>query len=483
MDDYSLSERERQLRNASSGSQDVIISRFRCGLTECMLCWCDGMIDKNDCFERVFRQLASIKPPKYMVRGSLAADIKNNRLLFDARTEENFALAMESVFTGYSALFIEGCAECFVFDQQGYAHRAINESYSEENVRSPREGFTEPIGINVTLVRRRLKTGKLRVEYFNVGRISQTAAALVYLEGVAEPSLIESVREKAAQIDLPAVFESGFIEPFFRERRSSVFTAVGHTERPDCFCAKLTEGRVGILVDGTPFALTMPQLFIENFQSFDDYSQKAYFSTFVRTLKLISFMAAVILPGLYVAVAMHTVELLPMQLPLQLTDSEKNIPVSIMFEALFIQLVYEIVREGGLRLPRPIGHAVSLIGALVVGETAISAGIVGAPMVMMGALTAVCSFTIPKLYQACAVLRFSFIIIGGLFGLTGISLAFCFVFFNICAIDSFGTPYAAPISPYSASLFRDGIVRKNWRILGQEKFNIKRWEDNNHEQR
>ncbi|MEG2259997.1 MAG: spore germination protein, partial [Oscillospiraceae bacterium] len=231
-------------------------------------------------------------------------------------------------------------------------------------------------------------------------------------------------------------------------------------------CAKLLEGRVGIIVDGTPFALILPYLFSENFQSFDDYTNKPYYASLIRILKYIAFAVSFLLPGLYVAIVYFNPELLPSGMLLNIARAQQNTSLPLLGEALFIHFIYEVVREAGLRLPRPIGHAVSLIGALVIGDAAVSAGIIASPMVMTIALTSLCSFTIPMLYEPVTMLRLAFIIIGGLFGLVGITFALTAVLLNICALNSYGIPYMSPITPFSKPLFTDGFVRKGWTVHG-----------------
>jgi len=299
-------------------------------------------------------------------------------------------------------------------------------------------------------------------EVFQVGSVGNTEVALCYLKDRVSAAMLRSVRRRIKSIDMELLLESGFIEPFFESGRLSLFSSTGHTERPDTFAAKLLEGRVGILVDGTPFALLLPFLFTENFQSFDDYPNKPYYASFVRILKYAAFFVSIFLPGLYVAIAGFNPEIIPSELLYNITLSQQNTPLPLMYEAIFIHIVYEIVREAGLRLPRPVGHAVGLIGALVIGDAAVEAGLIGSPMVMTVALTAISSFIVPLLYEPITVLRFLFIVVGGTIGPLGLTLGFCMVMINICAINSYGVPYATPVSPFDRSLFTDGIIRRGW---------------------
>ena len=246
-----------------------------------------------------------------------------------------------------------------------------------------------------------------------------------------------------------------------------MFSGVGVTERPDSVCGKISEGRIAVLIDGTPSVLIVPYLFVENFQTLDDYSNRAYFATLTRILKYIAFFVAVFTPGVYVAVAGYNPELFPQGILNKVAASVAQTPFSVFTEVLIIHFIYEIMREAGLRLPRPLGHAVSIVGALVLGETAVNSGLIGAPTLMVVALTAISSYVIPDLYPAVAVLRIAFIIAGGIGGLWGITLLFCAALVNMCGKTSFGVPYMAPLSPFSLLGMRDSIIRVGWRTLAK----------------
>ena len=251
---------------------------------------------------------------------------------------------------------------------------------------------------------------------------------------------------------------------------------MGFTERPDVLTAKISEGKICIIVDGTPNALIVPYLFIEHFHSLDDYLKRPYYATFIRILKIASFLVSVFLPGLYVAVCTFHQEIIPETMIFGITGQESRTPLPIMFEAFFIHLVYEIVREAGLRMPKSVGHAISIVGALVIGDSAVTAGIISAPMLIILGLTAVSSFVVSTLYESVAVLRFAFIIIGGLGGLYGIMMGFAAVLVNAAAINPYGIPFTSPLSPTKIGAWRDLVVRQSWRKMGKKKMLIQKLE-------
>ena len=298
-----------------------------------------------------------------------------------------------------------------------------------------------------------------------IGERSNTDICLCYLSDKVSPALLEDVKRRVREIKLNTILESGYIQPFFEGSGGWSFSECGTCERPDSFAAKLYEGRVGILVDGTPFALTVPYLFIENFQTMDDYTQKPFYALFIRILRLSAYFITLFLPGAYVAVAAYSPEMLPSALILNLAAAEQTAPYSLMAECLLIHFLYEILREAGIRLPRPIGHAIGVVGGIVIGDITVNAGLVGAPMVLIVALSGLCSFVVPALYERTVLLRFIYILAGGIFGLYGLLLAAGVIIIKMCSLNTYGVPYMAPISPFNPRSSRDMLVRAGWRRL------------------
>ena len=366
------------------------------------------------------------------------------------------------IMSGFVVILLDGLNKGIAFGMQGFNFRSISEPAGEVNERGSREGFTEPLRINMTMVRRRVKSPKLKFELFSVGKTSKTDICMVYMTDQVSQKLVREIRHRIKQIKLDLILTSGYIQPFLEGNPWSLFSDVGTTERPDTLAAKISEGRVAVLVDGTPFALIVPYLFSENFQSLDDYAHRSYFATFTRLLKYFSFVAAILLPSLYVAVGTFHPELLPHALLFNVAAAEETTPFPLALEAFIIHLLYEIMREAGLRLPRPIGHAIGIVGALVIGDAAVTAGLIGSPMVLVVGMTAIASFVVPNLYEPVSVLRFVFIIIGGTMGLYGVALGCMIILVNICSLNNFGTPYMAPISPFSLSAMRDTFIRTSF---------------------
>ena len=381
--------------------------------------------------------------------------------------------AASYIMSGFACLLISGENKAIAVGVQGYAFRSVEEPQTEVLQRGSREGFVEPIKVNIGMLRRRLKNTNLKFETMTIGDVSQTDICLCYLNDTVSKDILRELKNRISNVSVDTLLASGYLVSYLDETGSdSLFSGVGVTERPDTACAKICEGKILILVDGTPSALIVPYLMIENFQTLDDYSNRPYFATMTRWLKYIAFVISILLPGLYVAFASYNPEFFPSQLLTKVATSISKTPFSAFSEVFFFTFIYEVMREAGLRLPKTLGHAVTIIGGLVIGDTAVSSGFIGAPTLMIVALTVICSYVIPNLYASIAFLRMMFIIIGGFFGVWGIILFFCVLSVNICSKESFGVPFMVPAAPIDLFGFRDFIVRADWKVLSRRQIKV-----------
>ena len=422
----------------------------------------EGMTDLNKIGQALIRPLLS---RSFSSPEALFNWIEQTTVVGDVQDHYEYEQILSLVMAGFLAVLVDGVPKAVVMGVQGFAYRSISTPDSEVNERGSRESFTEPVKINLSMIRRRMRSGSVCFENLELGSESRTLAVMVYNPEAVSPALLQEVRSRLRRVRLKVILDSGYLQPFLEGRHLSLFSEVGVSERPDTVCAKVLEGRIAILVDGSPYALIVPYLFVENFQSFDDYARRPYFAVFIRLLKYIAFAVSIFLPGLYVAVATFHPAVLPHALLFNIAAAEETTPFPLVFEALIIHFLYEIMREAGLRLPRPVGHAVSIVGALVIGDAAVTAGIIGAPMVMVVALTAISSFVVPSLYEPSALLRFLFIILGGLTGLYGLALAGAALLVNLCQVNSLGVPYTSPVSPFTPGAMRDALIRASWKKL------------------
>ncbi|MEG1548919.1 MAG: spore germination protein [Ruthenibacterium sp.] len=374
--------------------------------------------------------------------------------------------------SGASVIMVDGCYMAVVISTQNMQSRSVQEASGEGNVRGSREGFTEPLRINISLIRRLIRTGALTVSTMMVGAKTKTEIALLYDADLVPANVLNPLKKRIEQANLPFLFEIGYLTPFIQRGAFSLFQSVGYTERPDTAAAKICEGKVILLANGSPFAMIVPYFFNENFQSMDDYSEKAYFASFIRLLKYAAFFIAILLPGIFVSIATFTPELLPSELLYKVAASEQATPLPLFLEAILVTILLEIVREAGLRLPKPIGHSVSLVSALILGDAAISAGLLGAPIVVIAALTSICTFVVPALYEPIIVLRLALILAGGLLGPIGICVLLFCALCSACRMQLFGFVYTAPLAPMGKAFLRDGVLRRNWKVLADADFSV-----------
>lgn len=461
-----------KVRALSQNSTDLLERQIEVSGVPVAILMCEGMVNLQLFTQILVRPLTELSLEN--ADGEAVARWVSRETVLSGDQKEFFTYdeLFSFLMAGFVVLLIDGVDRGIACGMQGYSFRSVSEPSTEMNITGSREGFVEPIRVNQTLIRRRLRSPSLKFEMYPIGEKSRTDICLVYLTDTADPRMVEEVKRRLGKLSSDILLSQGYLRPYLEGKPFSPFSSVGTTERPDTLCAKINEGRIGILVDGTPFALVVPYLFEEHFQSMDDYSYRPYYGSFIRLLKYFAFLLSIFLPGGYVAITSFSPEMLPDSLLFNIAASEQQTPFSMMTEALVIHLIYEIMREAGLRLPRPVGHAVSIIGALVIGDAAVKAGIIGSSMVMVVALTALSSFVVPSLYEPAAILKFVFILVGGTWGLFGISVGFVLLLTNLCALESLGVPVMAPLSPCAPADLRDGLWRTGWKKLGSFRLRI-----------
>ena len=461
-----------KVRALSQNSTDLLERQIEVSGVPVAILMCEGMVNLQLFTQILVRPLTELSLEN--ADGEAVARWVSRETVLSGDQKEFFTYdeLFSFLMAGFVVLLIDGVDRGIACGMQGYSFRSVSEPSSEMNITGSREGFVEPIRVNQTMIRRRLRSPSLKFEMYPIGEKSRTDICLVYLTDTADPRMVEEVKRRLGKLSSDILLSQGYLRPYLEGQPLSPFSSVGTTERPDTLCAKINEGRIGILVDGTPFALVVPYLFEEHFQSMDDYSYRPYYGSFIRLLKYFAFLLSIFLPGGYVAITSFSPEMLPDSLLFNIAASEQQTPFSMMTEALVLHLIYEIMREAGLRLPRPVGHAVSIIGALVIGDAAVKAGIIGSSMVMVVALTALSSFVVPSLYEPAAILKLVFILVGGTWGLFGISVGFVLLLTNLCALESLGVPIMAPLSPCAPADLRDGLWRTGWKKLGSFRLRI-----------
>lgn len=460
------------IRHLTGDSADTVISRVTvCGIP-CVLLSCEGMCSSAGISEQ-------IAEPLHHLRGdcpggaALMQFLKSYRLFSaDSTAVSDFDALLHLLHSGFVILLAEGTACGLAYGLQGYAARGISEPSGELNIYGAKEGFTEPIRTNMSLIRRRMKTQLLTFELLTAASLSQTDLCMVFLRDRVPEDLLQSIRQRLEHLPLETILSGGYVRPFLEGSDLRLVHSVGTTERPDIFCAKLLEGRVGILIDGTPFALFLPQLFCETFQTLDDYNYPPAYATLLRWIKYAAALIALLLPAVYLAAALHHPELLHETLLRLLADSDRNVPFSLAAEMLGVLFVFEVVREAGLRLPKAVGGAVGMIGGLLIGDAAVQSGLISTPVLTVAALSATAGFIIPEHHAALTVLRPVFILAAAAAGLPAIALLGIALLFHICGTEIFGYPVSAPIAPLLPHRLQDIFARVGFRRLSQGNFRV-----------
>lgn len=382
------------------------------------------------------------------------------------------------VLSGDTVIYIDGVSTAITIDTKGAESRGIEEPLTEATVRGPREGFNESLRTNTSLLRRKIKDRNLKFEEMQIGERTKTKVCISYIEGIARKDIIEMVKNRLNKIKIDAILESGYIEEFIEDNPFSILPLVGNSERPDKTAAKLLEGRVAILCDGTPFVLTVPYLFIEALQSSEDYYSKPFFASIIRNLRILALLISLYLPALYVAFITYHPQSIPFKLLISMASSREGIPFSSFIEALVMLTAFELLREAGVRMPRPVGQAVSIVGALVLGEAAVQAGIASNLMIIVTAITAICTFIIPALGGVASMLRIFLLISGNLLGFMGIFLASIIILTHMFRQKSFGVLYMEPFISLDLRKYKDTFVRVPlWMMFTRPEFLAWRYND------
>ena len=460
-----ISDNKNKLKKDFTDCSDFLLRECIVGGRKCIVCVLDGMINSLQLSQMIMRPILSYKfdnDAPYSVYETIKQRVVSSLEMNEA---ENFEDAYFFLFSGFAVVFVDGMQKCLVMGIQGFEKRKTGEPSNEPNIKGAKECFTETLNDNKAMLHRRIKSPSLKIKQFKIGNQIKTSVAVCYLESAVDMRLVADVESRILSAPIDEVCDYGEIAAFLDSGIKSYFTAVGNTERPDTLCSKLSEGRVAVLVDGSPYAMYVPYLFTDSFSTVDDYNNRPFYATFNRLLKYFSFVISVILPGFYVAVGTYHQELLPPSLMYTVAAAEASTPFSLMQEAVMVLILYEIMREAGLRLAKAIGHAVSIIGALVIGDAVVNAGLVGAPMLVVVAVTAIASYVIYPLYESISVLRIIFILLGGFTGIYGVMLGVCTLCVNITSLNPYGVPYSSPISPLSKKNAADVFYRADWKKL------------------
>ncbi len=457
-----LEDNEAFLRSAFKGCTDVVIRPFTVLKTvKAIAVYVEGLTDAKLLDEQVLKQLMLSETS--LVESRNIVDYIQQQIISvgKLKTINSLKDVVKNVLEGSTVLLVDGEVTILSLGISGGERRSISEPVTEVVIRGPREGFTEDLNTNISLLRRRLRTPRLKMESFMIGEISQTKVTMAYVQGIAVDQILNEVRSRIGRIKIDSVMESSYIEEFIEDAPFSIFPQVQNTERPDVVAASLLEGKIAILCDNTPFTLLVPVVFWGEIHSNEDYYEHFTMSTFLRIIRLIFIFIALIAPSFYVAITTFHQQMIPSKLLMSIIDNREPTPFPAVIEALIMEITFEALREAGIRLPKPVGQAVSIVGALVIGQAAVEAGLISAPMVIVVAVTGIASFTIPRYNFSFAVrvLRFPLIFLAGSFGMFGVTLGVIGIFTHLVNLRSFGVPYFSPVAPLNIKRLKDVFVR------------------------
>lgn len=436
--------------------------------TPCAVAYADGMVNKQLLGDLVLRPLEKLslnenEGGRAETNGEkeLLETLRSALLFPELKEAKDFKSAVKELLDGNALVLVGKLPLALVVGTKMLPVRAITEPPTDVAVKGPREGFIEDVKTNMVLVRKRLKSANLRLETSRIGKQSDTMVCLCYLEGVADEKIKKQVENRLKKTQIDCVPDSSYIAAMIAERKLSIFRSVGTTERPDVFAAKLSEGRIGILVDGSPIALTLPFAAVEDFQSNEDYYVSPFMATIFRSLRLISVLIALLLPAFYLASQLFKLQLLPLGLTLTIVESTSRLPLSPSMETFVVLFVLEVLKEASIRMPKYVGMSLSVVGALVLGEAAVSAGFLSTPTIIVVAFSGICLYAVPNFVETGSILRWIFLIVGGSVGPFGITLTLAFTVYYLISADSFGMPPLAPFSPLTVSDLKDSAVKYN----------------------
>lgn len=442
---------------------DLIIHEFVLGAdkkAKAMLVYIDSLI-KDDLLQTGLMQ-ALLNIHHESVRESSLAWIRERVIPTGKVKEENrWVEVSEGICTSAVALFIDGQKTALLIELPEASNRPVSQPITQTSVTGPAEAFNEDLHTNMGLLRRRFPTSRLGVESMQIGLITKTPVNLVYLKGYVRNGLLDEVKERLNRIKVDSILCSGQIDEHLQDSAYSLFTGIDSTERPDRVASILLEGGVSLIIGGTPFALLLPTTLATHMTASDDYDYRYWYASFIRLIRWSSLFTAALAPALYVALISFHQELIPPSLLVTVVSNREGVPFPAFLEALLMELSFETLREAGVRLPRTFGQTISIVGTIVIGQAAVSAGLVSSGMVVVVALTAIASYTIPsiKLSNAIRILRFFFMFAGAVLGLFGIMAAVSLLSFHLCSLRTFGIPYLSPLAPLSLGDLKDTFIR------------------------
>ncbi|MGK5511212.1 spore germination protein [Brevibacillus formosus] len=469
-----LQQNIQRIKELTGNSSDITVRLIQSGVANrfnLAIVYINGLTDTNLINNNILKPIMSdveIRSTEEPTASELLGFLKNRILsvcgICDIHTTGEL---LSALFSGNTIVLVDGCKEGIFVSSSKLEQRGVEEPSTQTVIRGPKDGFTENLSTNITLLRRRIKSPNLWIVDRKIGRVTQTDVSILYLKGIANDKVVEEVLHRLDKIDTDSILESGYLEEFIQDQTYTPFPTMINYERPDSVAGGVLEGQVAILVDGTPFVLLVPVTFFNFFQVSEDYYQRYDIASFLRTMRYVTFIVSMLLPSMYIAITTFHQEMLPTTLLISLAAQREGLPFPALVEALIMEITFEVLREAGVRMPRSVGPAISIVGALVLGQAAVQAGLVSAAMVIVVSFTAISNFVAPSYNIAIAarMLRFFLMFLAGTFGLFGIMSGLFALFIHMSGLRSFGVPYLAPMAPFIPRNLKDVFVRVPWSAM------------------
>ena len=438
------------------------------------LCWIDGLASGTDISDTILRPLTDplrfehCTDYAHVYREIYKGAVHN----FTAKSITNSYALAEELLNGSCGIIFPNLRKAISFEVRSTFMRSVDTSTQEKSVKGSKEAFIENIRVNTALIRRKLKTPKLKTLTQTVGEKSDTYVTILYIEGAARNDTVKQLQIRLSNLDIDGLLVPGYLEQYIVDAPRSPFPQLLHTERPDTFASMLLDGRIGILVDGLPVGFVVPATLSRFMQVTEDTAQHFAVASMLVLLRYLALLAGLLLPGLYVAIAMYHQEMIPTELLTSVIDAKQKVPFSTAMEVIGMLVAFELLQEAGLRLPSPVGDTVSIIGALIVGQAAVDARVVSPIAVIIVAFSGISSYTLPSqdFASAIRILRFSVVISAALAGIFGVTTLFMLLIWHLCTIESCGIAYMHPFVDGSGDARLRSILRSPlWKDLYRDK--------------
>lgn len=441
------------------GIEDFAVREFEIAGIKACLVFSNGLVNLELISQSVLEPLISVK---IVPKTGIINYLDENILFFaDSQQSADCTQLTEFVTKGKAVVVVDGEENALVLGVDQFQQRAIAEPPTSAVLKGPRRGFVENFKTNISLIKEILATPHLKTINIKVGELTNTDIVIVYLDNVCDKKLPLEIKKRIEKIKIDGIIDSYYVGQFLEEKPFSIFKQVGNSEKPDVVCAKLLEGRAAIVVNGSPIVLTLPFILLEDIQSPEDYYSNNKRASVIRLIRVACIFITLLLPGMYVAVQLYHYKIIPLTFIITIINTTLGLPLSPFAEILFVLILFEILYEASIRMPKYLGIALSIVGALILGDTAVSAGMISPPAVMIVALSGITLYTIPDQAPQFITLRFMFTIMGGLLGFYGVVGLTIFIVFYLNDLDSYGSAYLAPFSPFIENDLQDAVFKKD----------------------